>query len=261
MMRLFRIVKNCVKSNGLRWSFVYILYWFIRFFFKKDLHALYTTVIRLEEKYNLPGFNASATAGDIWDLLPWEKERGEAWTISAQWKKSLIDEVLLKYIRSQTAVLEIGPGAGRWTEILQPMARVLFTVDVSSRAIDVCKTRFPSASNILYFLTRGSHLGFILDNTIDGIWSFDVFVHINPDDTENYLSEFKRVLVPGGIAVIHHPKEGGLHGGCRSRMTARLFLDMLDKHGLNLIRQFDSWGENDTFNFFRHRDCITVFHA
>jgi SAM-dependent methyltransferase len=261
MIKLLKIGKNLLKANGLRWMFMYIIYWSTRYILKHDLMGLYTVLIRFEEKHNLPGFNTPSAAVDIWDLLPWEKERGEEWTISAEWKKSLIDDVLLRYIKPATALLEIGPGAGRWTEILAPMARTLYVVDVSSKAIELCKERFSSATNISFILTRNASLRGIPDNTITAIWSYDVFVHINPDDTEQYLSEFKRVLVPGGIAVIHHPKEGGLHGGCRSRMTATLFVKLVEKHGMVLIRQFDSWGENGRYNLSRHRDCISVFHA
>jgi ubiquinone/menaquinone biosynthesis C-methylase UbiE len=253
-MNLLNIGKKLAKENGLYWTFVYALYWSVRCFLKVDLRDLYKTLVRLEEKRNLPGFNTPAPAAEIW-----EKEWGEEWTVSAEWKKSLIDDVLIKHIKPGTAVLEIGPGAGRWTEVLQPIARALFAVDVSAKAIEMCKKRFSSATNINFFLTRKASLGFIPDKTIDAIWSFDVFVHINPGETDSYLSEFKRVLIPGGIAVIHHPKDGGLHGGCRSRMTARLFADLLEKHGLTLLRQFDSWGENGRFNIRRYGDCISVF--
>ncbi|MGA2506259.1 MAG: hypothetical protein ABSF80_02125 [Chitinispirillaceae bacterium] len=39
-----------------------------------------------------------------------------------------------------------------------------------------------------------------------------------------------------------------LHGRCWSRMTARLFTALLEKRGLTLVHQFDSWGENERFN-------------
>ncbi len=257
-MNFLSIGKKLTKENGLYWTFLYSLYWFARSFLKTDPHGLYKTIVRLEERRDLPGFNTPAAAADIWDLLPWEKEGGEEWTVSAEWKKSLVDEVLRKYIKPGTAVLEIGPGAGRWTEILQPLARELFAVDVSAKALDQCKKRLSSATNVKFFLNRNASLGFIPDKTIDAIWSFDVFVHINAENTDRYLSEFKRVLVPGGIAAIHHPKDGGMHGGWRSRMTARLFTDLLEKRGLTLVRRFDSWGENGRFNLSRYRDCISV---
>ena len=218
-------------------------------------------LLHLEKKYNLPGFNSPLTAVDIWDLLPWEKDHGEEWTVSDGWKQSLIDNVMLRYIKPRLSVLEIGPGAGRWTEVLQTIAKELQVVDVSQKAIDVCRNRFSSATNMKYFLVSDVTMQFISDKTVDAIWSYDVFVHINLDDTERYLAEFKRILVPGGIAVIHHPKEGGLHGGCRSRMTDALFRILLEKQNLTLMQQFDAWGENKQYDLSRHRDCITVFHA
>ena len=129
----------------------------------------------------------------------------------------------------------------------------------TSKALELCKKRLSTAANVAFHLAGDSHLAFIPNNSIDAIWSFDVFVHINPEVTREYLSAFKRVLVPGGIAVIHHPKEGCVRGGCRSRMTAPLFLSLLEKHGLALISQFGSWGDRGQFNLSRHNDCITVF--
>jgi SAM-dependent methyltransferase len=260
-MNLLKIGRKLAEVNGCYWTFLYALYWFFRSFLKIDPHGLYKALVRLEEKRNLPGFNTPATAADIWDLLPWENKRGEEWTVSAEWKKSLADEVIRTYIKPGAAVLEIGPGAGRWTEILQPEARELVVVDDSAKAIDICKKRFSAATNIRFFLIREPSLEFIPDKTIEAVWSFDVFVHINPADTDRYLSELKRVLVPGGIALIHHPKYGGLHGGCRSRMTAYLFAKLLEKRGFILVRQFDSWGENGRFNLSRHCDCMSVFNA
>jgi SAM-dependent methyltransferase len=258
-MKLLKIGHILYRENGLHWTLLYVAYWTIRFFFGLDLHSLYRRLINLERKNNLPGFNAPSAAADLWDLLSWKKG-GEEWTVSADWKLSIIHDILQKYIAPGKTVLEIGPGAGRWTEVLQPMARELIAVDISPKAIDLCRKKFAGARNARFYLTAGSSLECIADCTIDAVWSFDVFVHINQPETENYLSEIKRVLVPGGCAVIHHPKDGGMQGGCRSRMTAPLFISLLEGRGLTLVRQFDSWGdESNRFDFSRHGDCITVF--
>ncbi len=260
-MNLLKIGLQFLTLNGLRWTVLYVVYWSLRFFFGKDSTSLSNVLIGLERRYNLPGFNSPATAGVLWDLLPWKKERGEEWTVSQQWKQSLIDEVVLKYVKPGTTVLEIGPGGGRWTEVLVTVAGKIVAVDVSEKAITLCRERFSSSRNIEFFLVKKIDLGFIPDASIEAIWSFDVFVHINPEDTDRYLAEFKRVLVPGGIAVIHHPKEGGIRGGCRSRVTDVTFSSMLERHGLLLDRRFDSWGADGQFDLRRFGDCISVFHA
>lgn len=187
-----------------------------------------------------------------------EREVSE-WTPSPEWKQSLTDEVLLPYIEPGRTVLEIGPGAGRWTETLQKIARRLILVDLWDKCIDPCKKRFSQCDNIEFFVNDGVSLGFIPSETIDFIWSFYVFVHVTPSDTEEYILEFSRVLKKGGRGIIHHAKEGGLHGGWRSRMTAELFSHMLQKHGLTIVSQFDSRGNDEQFNVRFHHDIITVF--
>ncbi|HEY0515673.1 MAG TPA: hypothetical protein VGD00_01015, partial [Solirubrobacteraceae bacterium] len=58
---------------------------------------------------------------------------GEEWSASEEWKRALIDDVLERWIPQGTAVLEIGPGAGRWTEALLRRCSRLTVVDVSER--------------------------------------------------------------------------------------------------------------------------------
>jgi ubiquinone/menaquinone biosynthesis C-methylase UbiE len=193
-----------------------------------------------------------------WQNWNWERG-GEEWTVSPEWKRSLIKEIMLKYIEPEKSVLEIGPGAGRWTESLQKIAMSLILVDLSDKCIDFCKQRFHHCDNIQYFVNNGASLDFIQDETVDFIWSFDVFVHINPSDTEKYIKEFSRILVSGGRGIIHHPAEGGQHGGARSKITAELFSDMLKRYGLALVAQFDSWGEKGEFDVRFHHDTVTVF--
>ena len=38
--------------------------------------------------------------------------------------------------------------------------------------------------------------------------SNDVFVHISASDIKLYVSEFSRILMPDGMAIIHHSKNG-----------------------------------------------------
>ncbi|MDC0357688.1 class I SAM-dependent methyltransferase [Oligoflexia bacterium] len=250
----FEVLRRSLRSNGFWWTSFAVL----RTVSILAVKFADTKMGNLEAKYDLPSDNSVARNYRKWNSYNWSY-LGEEWSKSKEWKQSLVDEVMLKTIAPQKNVLEIGPGAGRWSEALQAISQRLMLVDVSEKCIELCKQRFSDCSNIDYFVNDGVRLDGVADEQVDYIWSFDVFVHISPADIEKYLVEFKRVLKNGGVCVIHHAKGGGLYGGWRSRMTDKLFADLLRQHGFSLIRQFDSWGEESEFNVFGLGDVITIF--
>lgn len=183
----------------------------------------------------------------VWENYDWS-QRGEEWTTDAKryrgldpngWKTSLINEIMLKYIKEGSTILEIGPGAGRWTEILKTLASRLIIVDISETCLNLCKERFRGDNNIDYYLIK-RRLDFIGNDSIDYVWAYDVFVHINPTDTERYIEDFQRILNPGGIAIIHHtnnPSIQDLIKAFRSYMSGDLFAHLVIKHGMKILEQ------------------------
>lgn len=139
--------------------------------------------------------------------------------------------------------MEIGPGAGRWTEYLAKRAARLILVDLTPLCIEMCKKRFESMSHLEYFVNNGNDLSFIDERSIDRIWSWDVFVHIMSEDIRHYVLQFARLLKPGGMAVIHHSRHGIDQRGWRSDMTAAKMGEFCDEAGLVLTKQFDSWDQ------------------
>ena len=99
-------------------------------------------------------------------------------------------------------VLEIGPGAGRWTAELQGRARQLIGIDISEEAIRLCRERFGGMPNVDFRLGNGSDLAGVASGSIDAVWSFDVFVHVNRAEFKAYAAEIARVLRQGGKGVI-----------------------------------------------------------
>jgi ubiquinone/menaquinone biosynthesis C-methylase UbiE len=214
---------------------------------------------RLEKKYDLPGDNTLVKNYVMWQGYDWTG-RGEEWTASDEWKKALVNLVLLKYIKPGGVALEIGPGAGRWSEVLQKIAARLILVDLADKCIEVCRDRFSKCKNVEYHVNDGHTLSFLADESVDSIWSFDVFVHINVLDTASYIKECRRVLKPGGIAVIHHPKKSTTYeDGWRSNTTAEVFQKMLHQNNLDLVSEFDSWGDHGQYDVRHYGDVITVF--
>jgi ubiquinone/menaquinone biosynthesis C-methylase UbiE len=185
----------------------------------------------------------------IWNNYDWA-DYGEEWTrdvaqlrgISpSQWKAHLIKNTIYKYFKSGSTILEIGPGAGRWTEVLQTIAQKLIIADISEKCLKICRERFQNCSNIEYRLIGEQGLNFIDDNSIDYVWSYDVFVHINPTDTEKYLIDLQRILKPEGIAVIHHPgsyvDESEARQSFRSYVNEMLFAHLVTKYGMAMAEQ------------------------
>jgi SAM-dependent methyltransferase len=188
---------------------------------------------------------------------------GEEWNASPGWKQALIDDVLARWIPADTAALEIGPGAGRWSQALAERASRLVLVDVSERPLELCRERFKGDKRILYILSSGSDLPGVDNGSIDAVWSFDVFVHVSPCDQAAYLGEIARVLAPGGTAVVHH-SDGRNRGqlpsrrGWRSPMSRGLFAALAVERGLQVECQLDSWGPGGRFDLSAYADVITV---
>jgi ubiquinone/menaquinone biosynthesis C-methylase UbiE len=188
-----------------------------------------------------------------WNRHDWSA-LGEEWTPDAGWKTGVVERFLIPNVAEDATVVEIGPGGGRWTEHLQPRARQLFLVDVSERVLDLCRARFAQAPNIQYRLTDRARID-VPDASIDVIWSYDVFVHINPIDAKSYFREFARVLKSQGRAVIHHPGAPPSGGSERPQFRSELTSDMVKRFaadsGLELVEQ--------TTDFVNHGDVLSIF--
>lgn len=236
----FRLFKLHLKMNGIRWT----LYFCIRHFLVELLRLIENRMQRLEKKYQLPGSNSVMENALKWNHYRWVRGE-EEWNQSVEWKTSVIEDVMLKNIPPDHVVLEIGPGYGRWTRKLLEISAHLIVVDVTEKCIAHCRNEFGVNANVEFHVNDGRSLPFVNDQSVDFVWSFDVFVHIEPPDVEHYLMEFRRILKPGGLAIIHHGVIGKTDFGWRSSLTSQVFSDLLEKHQLILVEQFNSWGESD----------------
>ncbi len=198
-----------------------------------------------------------------WSGWDWSGQ-GEEWTLSAEWKQALVDDVMARWVPTGSSVLEIGPGGGRWTEHLLARAARLTLVDVSAHPLGLCRERFAAdLARVSFVRSSGRDMPGVAQRSIDAVWSFDVLVHVAPTDLAGYLSEIARVLVPGGVAVLHH-SDGRNRGdqpsraGWRAPMSRGLLAALARKRGLRVERQFDAWGPEDQYNLDAYGDAITV---
>ena len=258
--RLGRVewLRLLVAQNGLRWTTYASLLSALR----KASGVVSDRMTQLERKRGLSGRTGRAVNYEYWQRWDWSR-RGEEWTLSEDWKRSLIDDVMRKHIKPGGTVVEIGPGAGRWTEALQTIAGRLIVVDLSDRCIELCRQRFSGASNIEFHVNDGRSLDAVASGSVDAVWSFDVFVHVAAPDVAAYVEAIARCLRPGGRAVIHHAGAGGARDaadvGMRGDMTAAQFAALVRRHGLTLVEQFDSWGPGGRHQVPWKWDVVSVF--
>ncbi|HEY5705001.1 MAG TPA: class I SAM-dependent methyltransferase [Terrimicrobiaceae bacterium] len=204
----------------------------------------------------------------FWDKYDWPRG-GDEWTDQADfcgmayplWKRDIVDAFIVPSITEDSTVLELAMGHGRWTPFLAERARRYIGVDFSPSSVNFCRKHFAHLANVTFFCTDGRTLSPIASNSVQFVWSFDSFVHIEPDVTEGYMAEIARVLSPGGQCTIHHPgtpsREQRVNGG-RSALSRSLFAHMANTNGLRILSQRDSWGPRNRSNTKLFADCIST---
>lgn len=106
--------------------------------------------------------------------------------------------VAVDHIRGD--VLEVGCGEGRGVELLMQKSGSFTAIDKIEDALVVLRKRFPTARFTSMNIPPFNGLQ---DNAYDCVVSFQVIEHIQNDAL--YLKEIKRVLKPGGIALLTTP--------------------------------------------------------
>lgn len=171
------------------------------------------------------------------------------------WKKSLVDTYLIPNIKPDISVLEIGCGHGRWSEYFVGKVDKLWLVDLSPNCIEACRTKFGDSAAT--YIETGGDLSSIPDQSVDLVWSFDVFVHIDAHDTSNYLKQLQRIMKPDALAIIHHADDPR-HAGWRAQdMSASNMRVMVEQSELVTLFQTDSWGPGRKYSIKVHRDIIS----
>lgn len=173
----------------------------------------------------LGAYTSRQTIAGAWDtygrlhqvrhLLGNQHQLGDEWSrpdlagldIAPEQYVSYLDEhVFGDFLGSVDVLLEIGAGGGRFMEVLLPKCKRLIESDTSKSMLQLLRNRFEGVSGALeYLLLDGRGFGEVASGSVDAVFSYGVFVHLEPWDFYNYLAETSRVLRPGGRAIIQHP--------------------------------------------------------
>jgi ubiquinone/menaquinone biosynthesis C-methylase UbiE len=102
------------------------------------------------------------------------------------------------------SVLDVGCGVGNYHRLLAPTFGRLCGVDVSEACVETARRRNPSVSYETY---DGERLPYA-DASFDLAFTICVLHHVPPQLGANFMREMRRVLRPGGMALVfeHNPR-------------------------------------------------------
>lgn len=112
------------------------------------------------------------------------------------------DHFLRSYISPDTTVLEIGPGGGRWTRYMLE-AKLIYAVDYHEELLGELRKTIRSR-NVSFIKNNGTDFPGIPAASVDFVFSFGTFVHLNVDLIESYLQNLKPVLKQDANVVLHY---------------------------------------------------------
>ncbi len=112
------------------------------------------------------------------------------------------DRYVLPYVNAAHNAVEIGPGGGRWTKYLLGF-RKLYVVDYHSELLEELRKNF-NKPNITFIKNNGTDFPGIEEGSIDYVFSFGTFVHLDRHLIEAYLKNMKSKVRPDANMVIQY---------------------------------------------------------
>ena len=142
------------------------------------------------------------------------------------------DNFCKSFVRSDHVCAEIGPGGGRWTRYMLGFSKI-YAVDYHQELLDELARTF-RYDHITHIKNNGTDFPGVPDGSVDFVFSFGVFVHLEPDIADNYLSSMRRILKPAGRVVLQYadkskPMAAGNKGFANNRPA--LMRQLVMDHG------------------------------
>ena len=148
------------------------------------------------------------------------------------------DRYVLPYVNPQHRAVEIGPGGGRWTRYLLGF-KELYLVDYHAELQEELKENFKQP-NMRFILNSGVDFPGIPERSIDFLFSFGTFVHLDVSLIEQYLQNMRPILTPTATVVLHYAdktKIMALLNEGFSQNTPAQMREMVSKAGFRILEE------------------------
>jgi SAM-dependent methyltransferase len=138
--------------------------------------------------------------------------RGRRWDLKAFFETGRREISLLMYQLKQLEHLptpgrafDFGCGVGRLSQALAAHFADVVGVDISPTMIELAERLNRHRGTVRYVLNQSPLLAVLPSESFDFVYSDIVLQHLDPDAARQYVSEFLRVLAPGGTLVFQLP--------------------------------------------------------
>lgn len=172
------------------------------------------------------GGDAVEALRESWSRYPgdWKRDPGlnlGATTLGEEWGgpafADYIVELVAPYLGTDVDVLELGCGGGKFSRRLAPRCRSLVCTDISAEMIEQTRDEVRRAGcgdNVSYRVLNGVDFTGVADASVDFIFSYDVQLHLQPQNVFSYMLDARRVLRDAGVFMLHQinlASEGGMN--------------------------------------------------
>jgi len=147
---------------------------------------------------------------EYWSRSGGKKSHAIYGLIAIFYRKFIISPSLTKftkkYFKPTDIILHAGCGSGQ-VDIEVRKYTTVIPLDISLEALALYQKSNPDTLEVLH----GSIFNIPLqDSSIDGIYNLGVMEHFNPEEIHSILTEFRRVLKPGGTVLLFWPPKFGI---------------------------------------------------
>lgn len=171
------------------------------------------------------GAGAVEALRDTWSAYPaeWKQDQKLSLgyeTLGEEWGGPAFADFIVDLVRPHLGpdvdVLELGCGGGKFSQRLAPLCRSLVCTDISEAMIEHTRESLTAkglGGNVSYRVLNGRDFQGIPADAVDFIFSYDVLLHVQPQNVFSYLVDARRVLREGGVFMLHQinlASDGGM---------------------------------------------------
>jgi SAM-dependent methyltransferase len=127
---------------------------------------------------------------------------GEEWGGPA-FAERIVVELAAPYLGPDVDVLELGCGGGKFSAHLRQRVRRLVCADISGDMLARTREHVGEGPDVEYLQLDGRDFVGVPDHSVDLVFSYDVLLHLQPQNVFSYLLDARRILRPGGIFMLH----------------------------------------------------------